>query len=72
MGRAGRLDVDHPDVLGEGGGDTGDQTAATDGDQNGVDLGVLLAELQPDGSLAGDDPLVVERADERQVVALRE
>ena len=44
--------------------DTRDQTAATDGYDDAVDVGQLLADFQPDGALASDDKRIIVGVDE--------
>ena len=50
--------------------DAGDQAAAADGDDDGVEVGVLLEQLQTDCALPSHDLEVVERVDEDLVLLL--
>ena len=52
--RALRLDADHLDAAAVPRRDAGDQPAAADRDQNGVELGRILFPFEPDRALAGD------------------
>lgn len=73
-----RLDADDADVRGRHGADVGghagEEAAAADGDEDGVELAdVRLAEdLDGGGPLAGDDVRIVEGRDDRQAVDGRE
>src|SRR5437867_1161479 len=65
-----RLDTDHPHRRLErldGEGDAADESAAAHRDQNGIEPGHLLQQLEADGALAGDDARVVERMDEDEI-----
>ena len=53
-------------------GDTGNQPAAADGDDNGIYIRELFQDFQADGTLAGDDVLVVEGMYEGEVLLLLE
>ena len=46
--------------------DAARQPTATDRDEDDGQVRQVLRDLEPDGSLAGDDPVVVERRDDRQ------
>ena len=45
-------------------GDAAGQPAAADRHEDGGDVGQVLGDLEPDGALAGDDPVVVVRRDD--------
>ena len=55
------LDAHDADVPAEPRRDPGDQPAAADGDQDGVGVGDLLGELEPDRAPAGHDLRLIER-----------
>src|SRR6185369_6083957 len=46
--------------------DASDESAAADRDNDRIHVRALLQELEPEGALAGDHPLVVEGMDEGQ------
>ena len=46
--------------------DAARQPAAADRDEDGGEIGQVLDDLETDGALAGDDPVVVVRRDDRQ------
>ncbi len=48
----------------EGAGDAADESAAADGNDDSLDVGDLLEELESDGALAGDDFRIVKGMDE--------
>ena len=53
------------------GGDAGDQAAAADGDEDGVDgAGMLAQDFHADRALAGDHVRIVERVHEGQLLFL--
>ena len=54
------------------GGDAGDQPAAADAEQDGVEVGHLVEELEAERALPDDDVAVVERVDEHGAGALGE
>src|SRR6185312_5586101 len=56
-----RLDAHDLDAPGIPGGDTGDQPAATDRNEDGVDIGGLLLEFEAQRSLSHDGFVLVER-----------
>src|SRR5581483_12277206 len=66
--RALRLDGDDlrggPQAL-HGGRDPGDESAAADRNDDDVDVGHVLDQLEADGALPGDHEWIVERVDER-------
>ena len=67
-----RFDPDHPRPGAQGadgGGNPGDETAATDRHHDQVGPGAVRRDLQADGALACDDGPVIERRDERIAVA---
>ena len=73
IGRELGLDADDPNVRAQPldrGRDTACQPAAADRHQDEPVVGQVLDDLEPDRALAGDDPVVVERRDDRQT-ALR-
>ena len=47
-------------------GNAGNQAAAADSDDDHVDIGQVLEDLEPDRAVAGDHLRVVERVDERE------
>ncbi len=55
-----------------GEGDTGDETAAADGNNNGIKVGKLLGNFKADGGLPGDDINVVKGVDEGIAVLVAE
>ena len=64
-----RLDADHPRARAQRPDrdrDAARQPAAADRDEDRRDVRQVLGDLQPDRALAGDDPVVVERRDDRQ------
>ena len=73
-GRLHRVDLDAGTERAQRQAAAGDQAAAAAGDQGGVEAGALLlglaGELEPGGALAGDDPRVVVRSDQRRPAAL--
>ena len=67
------LDADDPHLRHEGLDEDGDargEPPAAHGDEEAVELGVLLDDLQADGALAGDDARVVEGGDEGAALGL--
>ena len=63
------LDADHPDVGSERlhrGRDAAGQPTATDRHEDERDIRQVLDDLETDRALTGDDPVVVERRDDRQ------
>ena len=55
-----------------GNGDAGHQAAAADRRDDGVDLRRILEDFQPDGSLPGDDAVVVVGMDQGQAISLHQ
>ncbi len=55
-----------------GEGDTGDETAAADGNNNGIQIGHLLRDFKAYGGLPGDDICVVKGVDEGIAVLVTE
>ena len=51
--------------------DAAGQPAAADRDEDRGDVRQVLDDLEPDGALAGDDPVVVERRDDREPALAR-
>ena len=67
-----RLDADHAHARPEGldrGRDPARQPAATDRHEDDREVRQVLHDLEPDRPLAGDDPVVVERRDDRQAAS---
>ena len=60
--------ADGPERL-HGGRDAAGQPAATDRDEDDREVRQVLDDLEADRALAGDDPVVVERRDDRQARA---
>ena len=52
--------------------DAGDQAAAADGDDEGIEVRLIGQHFERDGALAGDDVEVIERVDEDQAFLLAE
>ena len=52
--------------------DTAGEPAAADRDEDGRQVGQRLGDLEPDGALAGDDPVVVVGRDDRQAALGRD
>jgi len=69
-GRLHSVDFDLGIAFLDGAGDAGDQPAAADGHDYGLDIGKLLENFKTDGSLAGDDGIVIEGMDEDEVIVL--
>ena len=66
-GRALGLDADDADAeRRDGGRDPRDEPAAADRDDDRVDVGGVLEDLEPDGALPRDHERIVERVDERR------
>ena len=66
------LHRDHPYRRGDGlhgDRDPGNQPTTSDGNDDDVDAGNVLADLEPDGSLPGNDERIVERVDDETVAA---
>ena len=54
----------------DGRGDARDEPAAADADDDDVDIGQVVDQLEPGATVAGDDRRVVERMDERQALGV--
>ena len=69
VGRQLRFDADHPGFrpqLVDRDGHPARQPTATDRDEDRGQIRQVLCNFQPDGPLSGDDPVVVERRDDRE------
>jgi hypothetical protein len=65
MGRG--RDADNADggaLFLDGAGNAADEAASADGDDDGLEVGHLLQQLQADGALSGDDGVVIEGVEE--------
>jgi cytochrome c oxidase assembly factor CtaG len=75
IGREFRLDADdaggRTECL-ERRGDPGGEPPSADGDQDGPDIGQVLGDLEADGPLSGDDPVVVVGRDDGQAALGRD
>ena len=69
--RSARFDAVHADpgpLLLERRGDARDQAAAADADDDDVEVGLVLEQLEANRTMAGDDGRVIERVDEAQAL----
>src|SRR6187549_2832291 len=67
-----RLDTDHTNAWPDGcdrGRDPARETTTTDRYEDHREVRQVLRDLEPDRPLAGDDPVVVERRDDRQATS---